>query len=56
MTEIVIKRADKKFFFYKGNDQVFLNTSKPLYVLKKKHANFILKEMIKKPNKNQFSV
>ena len=56
MTEIVIKRADKKFFFYKGNDQVFLNSSKPLYVLKKKHANFVLKEMIKKPNKNQFSV
>ena len=56
MTEIVIKRADKKFFFYKGNDQVFLNTSKPLYVLKKKHANFVLKEMVKKPNKNQFSV
>ena len=46
MTEIVIKRANKKFFFYKGNDQVFLNFSRPLYVLKKKHANFVLKEMI----------
>ena len=56
MTEIVTKRKDKKFFFYKGNDQVFLNASTPFYVFKKKHANSVLKEMIKKPNKNQFSV
>jgi chaperone required for assembly of F1-ATPase len=56
MIEIVIKRIDKKFFFYKGNDQVFLNASTPFYVFTKKHANLVLKEMIKKPNKNQFSV
>ena len=56
MTKITIKWIDKKFFFYKGNDQVFLNASTPFYVFKKKHANLVLKEMIKKPNKNQFSV
>jgi len=56
MIDIVIKRIDKKFFFYKGNDQVLLNASTPFYVFKKKHANLVLKEMIKKPNKNQFSV
>ncbi len=56
MIEIVIKRIDKKFFFYKGNDQVFLNASTPFYVFKKRHANLVLKEMIKKPNNNQFSI
>ncbi len=56
MTEIVTKRKDKKFFFYKGNDQVLINASTPLYVFKKKHANLVLIEMGKKPNKNQFSV
>ena len=56
MIDIVIKRIDKKFFFYKGNDQVVLSASTPFYVFKKKHANLVLKEMIKKPNKNQFSV
>ncbi len=56
MTKVIIKKINKKFFFYKGNDQVFLNTSKPLYVFKKKHANLVLKEMIQKPDNNQFSV
>ena len=39
MIDIVIKRIDKKFFFYKGNDQVVLNASTPFYVFKKKHEN-----------------
>ena len=56
MKKIVIKRRDKKFFFYRGEEQVFLDVSTPFYVFKKKHANLVLKEMIQKPNKNQFSV
>ena len=56
MTKVIIKKINKRFFFYKGNDQVFLNASKPLYVFKKKHANLVLKEMIQKPDNNQFSV
>jgi len=56
MKKIKIKRVDKKFFFYKGNDQIFLNSATPLYVFRKKHANLVLKEMLQKPNKNQFSV
>ena len=56
MTKIIIKRIGQKFFFYKGKDQIFLNTSTPFYVFKKKHADLVLKEMIQKPKQNQFSV
>ena len=56
MTKIKIKKTDKKYFFYKGDDQIFLNASTPFFVFRKKHANLILKEMLEKPSKNQFSI